>query len=386
MRRRWPLVAALCVLALGFCAASLPLVRRPALAALLIPDLIPDAPSGPLRRLGAEPRREAHSYTAPDGGTIPADLYLPRACAAGCPGVVLFVGIYTPKDDPRLVRVADAMARGGIVVLAPESAAMIEGRLEPREVDALVASFQALLAQREVDPRRAGFVGFSTGGSLALVAAAHERIRDQVAFVNAFGGYADAVELLLAATTRTIELDGRLQPWQPDVVTRTVLAETLIAYVPSLADRALLGRAFVPEGLAVEALPAAASRDALDTTEGRAAFDLLSHPTRAQAVTLLAQLPPTLRADLRRLSPSDVVADLRCAVLLMHDRSDPLVPVTESRRLAGRLRDFGQAEVRYSEFDLFEHVVPGRSLGPLALAGELVRLYAHVLALMRWLA
>jgi dipeptidyl aminopeptidase/acylaminoacyl peptidase len=101
---------------------------------------------------------------------------------------------------------------------------------------------------------------------------------------------------------------------------------------------------------------------------------------------LVAHLPPALVRGLRRLSPLRVAAELRCAVYLMHDRSDSFVPVTESRRLAARLWELGHPQVRYSEFELFEHVVPGRRLSLPTLVVEFKKFYLHLLALMRWLA
>lgn len=387
--------ARLLALLLGVLAAPgalLWMARVPLLALLLLPELFPDGPAGPLRWLGPAPQREEAVYWTAAGTPVPADLYLPRSLLppghvlTHRPGMLLFVGIYTPRDDPRLVHLAEALARAGSVVLVPESAAMLEGRLEPQEIDALVTAFRALLERPEVDPRRAGFIGFSTGGSLALVAAADPRIRDRVAFVNAFGSYADALTFLEAVVTQAIWLDGRPLPWEPDEVTRTVLAQTLIEAVPHAGDRRALQRLFLPDGIAAADVPPPAAREGLESGPARAVFDLLTRPPAEQVPQLLAELPLSLREGLRRMSPLAVAADLRCAVYLMHDRDDRFVPVTESRRLAARLRELGHRDVRYTEFGLFEHVVPGRHLSLLELAAEFWKLYLHLLALMRWLA
>lgn len=372
--------------------ALLWLARVPLLVLLLLPELFPDGPAGPLRWLGPAPQREEAVYRTASGTDVAVDLYLPRSVLPPGrvlkrrPGILLFVGTYTPKDDPRLMRLAEALARAGIVVLVPESAAMLQGRLEPGEIDALVTAFSALLERPEVDPRRAGFVGFSTGGSLALVAAADPHIRDRVAFVNAFGSYADALTFLHAVVTHTIQLDGRTLPWEPDEVTRTVLAQTLIDAVSHPADRLALARLFLPDGIAVEGMPPPEARRDLETAAARAVFDLLTRPPAERVPHLLEQLPASLREGLHRMSPLTVAGDLRCAVYLMHDRDDRFVPVAESRLLVSRLRELGHRDVRYTEFSLFEHVVPGRRLGMLRLVAEFGKLYVHLLAMMRWLA
>ena len=53
-------------------------------------------------------------------------------------------------------------------------------------------------------------------------------ISDRVDFVNAFGPFYDAEELLLQAVSGTVEYDGENTPWQPDPHTLRVLAAELI--------------------------------------------------------------------------------------------------------------------------------------------------------------
>ena len=45
-------------------------------------------------------------------------------------------------DEPRLVRIAEDSARKGVVMLVPFSERLDEERIEPEEIDALVAEFQ----------------------------------------------------------------------------------------------------------------------------------------------------------------------------------------------------------------------------------------------------
>ena len=92
----------------------------------------------------------------------------------------------------------------------------LQANIEPAETGNLVWAFQYLSEREYVDPRRTGLGGFCVGASFALVAAADPRIRDDVAFVNAFGPYFDAETLLLQAASRSVVYDGRRTPWEPD--------------------------------------------------------------------------------------------------------------------------------------------------------------------------
>src|SRR5919198_625336 len=73
-----------------------------------------------------------------------------------------------------------------------------------------------LPARPEVDPSRVGIFGFSAGGSLVLLAAETELGRQQIAFVNIFGAYYDAGDLLRQVAEDRIEADGGSEDWEPD--------------------------------------------------------------------------------------------------------------------------------------------------------------------------
>ena len=112
----------------------------------------------------------------PDGSGEPdlAELWLPAWASAERPaGAILLVfGVNNlGRNHPAIVRVADALARTGVAVLVPDSRTLLEGRLEVAEIDGVVEAFQTLAARPEVDRERVGIVGFSVGGSLALLAA-----------------------------------------------------------------------------------------------------------------------------------------------------------------------------------------------------------------------
>ena len=107
---------------------------------------------------------------------------------------------------------------------------------------------------------------------------------------------------------------------------------------------------------------------------------LLDGTTPDEAAALYAKLPGDFRADLKGISPSTHVGDIRARLLVLHDRHDRLVPAAESRRLLAAIEDRG--DVRYTEVLSFEHVRPsGGGIGE--LLGEAARLYWHMYSIIR---
>ncbi len=65
----------------------------------------------------------------------------------------------------------------------------------------------------------------------------------------------------------------------------------------------------------------------------------------------------------------------------MHDRADDLIPPEGSRDLNAAFD--GKVDVKYTEFSLFSHLTPSRSLGPIDQAFELNKLLWHVYSILR---
>lgn len=361
-RRLIPVVLALLVL--------LPLLTHPGRVAaktlLLLPDMFPTSPVRPLTWVSGPPRLEEQTFDWPTG-RIDADVYLPAAGGRHGAIILLLGAVGFPRRDPALVRFADGLSRAGAVVMIPESANLQNGDILPTEVEGLMMAVEYLRARPEVDPERVGFLGFSVGGSMALLTAESERGRGQVRFVNAFGAYDDATDLLRSVASHTIVVDGQRVPWEPADLTIWVFMRQLIATLPDERDRDVLGRAFLdkqPE--------AQAELDQL-SPDGRRIVELFQQPSPERVDELVAALPPASRDRLRDISPAGGLDRLTANLYLMHDRSDSYIPFTSSRRLAaeappGVLR-------AYTEFDLFAHVMPDRPLGGLDFARELLKLY-----------
>lgn len=352
-----------------------PPVRTVALTASLVPELV-SLPVRPLSALAPAPNRITTTYGEPADRL---DVYIPRDAARDrtTPAVVLALGVHPEAiDDPNIAGIAAAMARCGVVVGLPDSTALRELRVTPAEPAHLVDAALAVAALPEVDGNRVGLAGFSAGASMALIAAADPRLAGRVSFVSDFGGYSDAETLVVDVATRTMSLDGATREWSPDPGIRHDVA-------------VLLARAIEPVDPALEAL--LASIAALDsrptvpdpigestlTGDARAAYLLFSAPDRPAAEAIVESFSPTLRADLRGISPDAFAQRIDGPVFILHGAGDSAIPVSHAYSLRAVLASELVAKVTI--FGRFEHGQPGREGLTLDDAADIweLTLYLH---------
>ncbi len=343
--------------------------------ALFIPQVVGSLPINPQPWVMGEPGKEEVFYEI-SSGLASADLYTPAGDGVHS-GVLLFLGVNPAgRDDPRVVGLAEGLARSGAVVLIPWSEGMTSQRVSPEDIEDLVRGFEYLMAHERVDTERAGVAGFCVGASLLTVAASDPRIRDQVSFVNFFAGYYDAQDLIAAVLSESRFYDGVVEPWTPAELSRNVVTAQLIEGMSEPDEVALLKRVFVEKDTELEA----SSLSSL-SEESQTVHKLLSGVGLEEAQQLVASLPESTLETLASISPKTTVGELKARVLIMHDREDHLVPAAESRRLARALAERG--DVYHTEFSLFQHLNPTRPVGPTEYVRELAKLYRHMYMVMR---
>ena len=349
---------------------------------LFIPQVLPAFPVKPQEWVTGDPVRQEIEFPVAQG-TASADLYLPSGSGPH-PAVLFFLGVVPPdRDESRVVALADALARSGVVVMVPWLQSQIEHRISPDDVESLVRGFEHLRAHESVDPDRVGVGGICTGASLTAVAAQDERIRDDVRFVNSFAGYYDAVDMVRAIGSRS-RFHGELSaPWDPDSLTMRVFTNQMIEELADPDDRELLTRVFVERGEWREEELESLSR------AGRAVYGILEGGRRDEVDVLIADLPPGMMEILAEVSPSTRIEDLKARVLIMHDRADRLVPSEESRRFADALGE--DAGTYHTEFSFFQgeiqvHVDGEEGVGFLGFVRESFKLYLHMYNVLRELS
>lgn len=280
-----------------------------------------------------------------------ADLYAvqdarPRA------GLLLTHGVLdTGKDDRRLVALANEFASCGFAVLVPELDGLKSLRLEMEESDAVAAAFRFMLSRDEVDETRSGLFGISFAAGPTLKAAADPSIRERVKFVVAFGGYYDTVNIIRYLTTGRDEYRGHRHVQPPEIYARYVFVKNLLVRVTVEEDRNVLSRLL--DDMEREANAGVTRWDGEApviptgqlTEDGRAVYDLIRNQDPARVQSLVEATEPGVRHYLEGLSLRPVVPRVTARVLIGHGDTDPLIPSTESLRLADALPDPSRVHV-----------------------------------------
>lgn len=340
------------------------------LALAILPSTIGNLPVDPLIHLTPPPRRDDFSFDYPMG-TVDGRIYSPGSGGGRHGALILILGARpVDLDDPTVNRFAEGLARVGLVAMIPASSGLEAGRITPEEVDAVMGEVELLRARADVDPARVGILGFSVGGSVAIQAAADPRLVDKLILVNAFGSYGDATDLVRAVSTRSLEYAGVDQAWEPNPLTRWVIARQLVDTLPDPRDRDVLDRLYLQgDETARDDVPTM-------TPVGRAALGLLDGLPPAETEQALAMMPPATIARLHGISPAAVLDRVQAHLFIMHDIGDHFVPFTESRRMAALVPPGHLAA--YAEFDLFDHVMPGRAPTSVTFYIELARLFRQL--------
>lgn len=339
--------------------------------------------SSMMDRVTAPPVIEHFAYPG-QAGNAAAEVYRP-ATRGPHPGVVVSLGVVPAGvDHPQRARLGEALARAGFATLLHWSPAMRDLRLDPADIGTLASAYQALLDQPYVDATRSGFLGTCVGGSFALMAAAQPDIRDRLAFVSAYAPYASLWTLArdIASGSRTI--DGGAEAWQVDPLVWTTYVRCVTDRLPPEEAQCLRDayqHRFAWDASKTRIIEAATGPDPTKlSADGGAVLALLRTSDAVAADLALHRLPAHIQTLLTSMSPLTHASSIKAPlIVLLHDRHDHMIPVSESRQLWAVLG--GRSGATYTELE-FRHLDPTK-LSPLRLARELPKLYTAIYPLYR---
>jgi hypothetical protein len=308
------------------------------------------------------PDVEESRDVAAGGGPCCYDLYLPRRPAVGLVVAVHGATLHGGRD-PRLIHFGRCLARGRVACALPSLPGLTACRWETEDVDALLAT-----ARHAADALRVplGMVGFSFGGSYALLAASRPPLADRVRFVVAFSAYHD-MEVLFDGYAAARHAPSRsATEWDDWIYLNVVLA----GQYPDEAG--------LPQAVRVEA------RDLLwrfchgaTAEEKRAFYD--RHLESFDLVGVASRLRD--RGVLDALSPAGKLGGLRAAVSLIHDDQDTTVPPEQGEQLWREVAAVvGADRCRFLLTSLLSHV----TIGNVIRLREVSRLYGALAPLAEW--
>jgi dienelactone hydrolase len=288
---------------------------------------------------------------------IAADIYY-RPKSGKQAAILLTHGIIEDgKNDPRLIRFAHSLARAGFVVLVPDLKGMKSFRILFSDVDDIVASVHYLASLADiVDESKMGIMGFSYAAGPTIMAAADPTLRDRVKFVVSFGGYYDPINVIRFITTGYYEYGDEKGFLQPQPYGKWVFFMNNVDYVENDQDRKILREIFRNEQMDtpgnVGPLLAGLS------PRGKYLYELLTNKDPKRVDELFKRIDPRVREYLGKLSVAPLIPSVRARFLIGHGTTDPLIPYTESMRLADAVGN--QSRVHLAILRLFAHVDPAR--------------------------
>ncbi len=338
--------------ALGFFLSIFPQGRAIARTALLLPAFINAAEPAPLKLLG-EPVSHTQRTIGSSNGPVYLDIYAPVSPAPIIGGIrqglVVIPGVGDERKEQQLINFSQALAQTGVVVMSMTTPTLIQYALSPKDSDAVVQAFNTLARWPGVNAGHIGLIGFSGGGALACLAAADPRIRDRVASITLFGSYYNTASLLHDLGRRTLDVNGQLQPWQPQEVSIEVMTNTIAGQLSNFDSSLLIG-SLDPGGT-----PLTPSEQEELSPSALAAYHLLAGDEPDNVDANIASLTPQIDALLTALSPDRVITHIHAPIYLLHDRNDQFVPFTQSRAFDQALTQLHHPH-DFAELGIFQHV------------------------------
>lgn len=240
------------------------------------------------------------------------------------------------RDSPRFIAFAQAFARAGFLILAPEIANLRQLKVSASDITAIGDAVQHAAAISNGRP--VGIVSISYASAPAMLAVLEPRNADKVKFVVTIGGYYDA-----AATIRWFTTGAHREkadaPWQfgtPNAYGRWVFVRNNAELLDDARDRATLTAMAVRKFQSLEA-----PIDDLVAQlgpEGRKVQMLLDNRDPAAVPGLIAALPPAIHDAIAALDPSQApFRRFPAQAILIHGRDDAIIPWSESAALAEAL-------------------------------------------------
>lgn len=330
------------------------------------------------------------------GEELPASLYRPSGSAArpgtALPGWIALHGLTRRgREHESLDTFARALAASGAAILVPD---IPEWRALHMSPGAVVETIKAAVLELDARPfiaqGRIGVIGFSFGGTQALIAATDPVLEGHLAAVVSWGGYASLARAIRFHALGDHELDGNVHHMEPDPYGRWIVTGNYLNFVPGFREdvaltEALLrlarevgGRGIMAWEPATDPLKEEARRTLTDRQ--RDVFDLIAPPTGSSPTPEVRERRSRLAdrlttAALEReplLDPTPYLPRVPVPVLLGHGREDRLVPWTELPRLQ---RALPEDRVRHAAITgLFAHSFREKRFPTLTTVREAIRL------------
>ena len=237
------------------------------------------------------------------------------------------------KDDTRLVRLAEQLARARFAVLVPEMPDTKNLMVSSGEIAILVHAVRYLQDHHIKETGLPiGIGGFSVSAGLAIHAAMLPAIRGDVSFVLAVGGYYDLPQTLSYMTTGRLYVGDHEVRITPNKYGRWLFVRSNLHRIEDASQRTVL-RQIVQYRLRDDGPIPGELLSQLDETS-LTILRYIENREPANSRALLHKMPATIVDEIGKLDLADKdMSSLRARLLLIHGRDDNIIPYQQSLAL-----------------------------------------------------
>jgi len=288
---------------------------------------------------------------------LPGDMTNPPGAVRGC--ILLAHGMTNlGRRDPRLTAFARNLARLGFAVGVPELPGMRQFRVDRADTGRISKSF-LWMEKKFFRPQKAcGLFAFSLATGPAMMAAARPELKGRTRYFIGLGAYYDLKAVLRYLTTGGRDAEPAFPGGPPVWVGKWLFLRYNVGILGFGRYREEIER-IVQAKIVDESSDVSFFVDRLPGKFKRLLALIENRDPRRFDVLFGAQ-PRSMRAILEGWSLRSMVPKTRMPIFLLHGRSDPFVPPSESVRLAleARRRGPGTGGVYLMVAERMSHVDP----------------------------
>lgn len=289
-------------------------------------------------------KKESISFKA-GKNTLEPDIYYPKT-RKKLPALIIYCPLALEgKDDKNIVNFLNGVARMGYFAIVPVWLKREAGQIEPDDDKELEATFDYLLQNKKVDPKRISILGISYGGGVALKFANNPKYKDRIKSLILIGSSLNLQNIFDFALSKKIKGKTR----KPTNYLMYMVVKTICRHFKEQDRTTCLNfLKIMPPYNDFDVEP-------LKNKISKQNFELLSEvvskkPNKERIESLL---PSSVNDFIDQFDSTKNVPNINQEIIAFHSNEDTMVPVTESEEIVKLAK-----KSRFYTTNSFEHTVP----------------------------
>ncbi|MCL4354421.1 hypothetical protein M1349_03030 [Patescibacteria group bacterium] len=248
-------------------------------------------PNIPIKPLDIFPDPTHRIISLGSNSEAEADLFIPKK-RGKYPAVIMASGIkLQEKDNEGMLNASKDLSKLGYIVIWPKNKKVSKGESFSDNPNTFIDAFRYLNSRQDVRKDRISIMGFSSGASMAMIAAEKPEMSGKLHAFVFFAGYFNLKDYIKSISLKSYTYNGKVHFWKQD------------PYLKSTATSVLK------------------SQNLLTLLEQKN-----NHPISSSEILKLKQA-----------SPDSNISSFKTPIFIIHDQNDGTVPFVESVKLASKI-------------------------------------------------